>query len=304
MTSKPSAWWSATRILVGVFAWESQFQIARVFLCDKLPERDDKERAYKRAVSSYAVSFVHALFLTWAGWAIVFRLKGTSEAERLSLYANADESFVGFVEVVTIAFFSYILYDLLHVIEQYPNLGGVDILIHHSAFATASCLAYRYGAYPYMLGWLCTCETSTPILNVRFFIKSWKEMDYTLPYIDAIAKAFGMKVRGVVAGNWLEYYVSVVFFWVFVGVRLFGYGGAFMALTRDLNSVEDNFIPYVVRVTLYALTLMGLILNLVWAYKIQGMVRHFRRKVLRVDVNKGEPVSDSEEETSALQKRN
>ena len=38
---------------------------------------DEREgRTYKHAVvSSYVVSFVHAFFLTWAGWSIVFRLQ-------------------------------------------------------------------------------------------------------------------------------------------------------------------------------------------------------------------------------------
>ena len=88
-------------------------------------------------------------------------------------------------------------------------------------------------------------------------------MEYTLPNIDALAKFFGMKTRGVVAGNWLEYYVSVAFLWVFVAVRVVGYGGALIALTFDLKSVEDNYIPYPVRATLYALTCCGFVLNAV-----------------------------------------
>ena len=296
MSSQPSTAWSVARVCAGVACWEGQFQISRWLIARKLPETSEKERTYKHAVSSYVVSFVHAFFLTWAGWSIVFRLKDASMPERLSLYANKDEGFVGFVEVVTIAFFSYVVYDLLHVLEQYPNLGGVDILVHHFGFFTASLLAYAYGAYPYMLGWLCTCETSTPLLNLRFFIKSWREMDRTLPYIDSLAKTLGMKTRGVTAGNWLEYYVSVAFFWVFIAVRLLGYGSALVALTIDLRSVEDNFIPWVVRAILYVLTCCGLLLNCAWAYKIHGMVRHFRQKVLKLR-DEGE-VSDSDESSS------
>ncbi|CEG01484.1 TRAM/LAG1/CLN8 homology domain [Ostreococcus tauri] len=302
MTDAPSLAHSLGRVALGVFIWEAMFRGAKKAFADGLPERDAKERAYKKALASYAVSFVHAIFLAWAGWVIVFKLRNASEAERLSLYANDDERFVGFVEVVTIAFFSYVLYDLFHVVEQYPNLGGVDMLAHHAAFATASFLAYAYGAYPYMLGWLCTCETSTPILNVRFFVKSWREMDYTLPYISYIAEKLGMKTRGAVAGNWLEYYVSVAFFCVFVAVRLVGYGGAFIALNFDLRSTEDNFLPYSVRATLYTLVLMGLLLNVVWSYKINGMVRHFRRKVLKQRDEGEAPISDSEEDPGATQK--
>ena len=296
MSAQPSTAWSVARVCAGVACWEGQFQISRWLIARKLPETSEKERSYKHAVSSYVVSFVHAFFLTWAGWSIVFRLKDASMPERLSLYANKDEGFVGFVEVVTIAFFSYVVYDLLHVLEQYPNLGGVDILVHHFGFFTASLLAYAYGAYPYMLGWLCTCETSTPLLNLRFFIKSWREMDRTLPYIDSLAKTLGMKTRGVTAGNWLEYYVSVAFFWVFIAVRLLGYGSALVALTIDLRSVEDNFIPWVVRAILYVLTCCGLLLNCAWAYKIHGMVRHFRQKVLKLR-DEGE-VSDSDDSSS------
>merc|ERR1712216_523003 len=201
MSNHPSVAWRAARVALGVLFWEGQFQISKQCFAKRLPETSEKERTYKRAVSSYIVSFVHAFFLTWAGWRIVFKLRLGSVAERLSLYANADASFVGFVEVVTIAFFSYVVYDLLHVIEQYPDLGGVDILAHH----------------------------------LGFFTTSWREMEYTLPNIDALAKFFGMKTRGVVAGNWLEYYVSVAFLWVFVAVRVVGYGGALIALTFDLT---------------------------------------------------------------------
>ena len=114
--------------------------------------------------------------------------------------------------MVTIAFFSYVVYDLLHVLEQYPNLGGVDILVHHFGFFTASLLAERRMAdCAYMLGWLCTCETSTPLLNLRFFIKSWREMDRTLPHRFVGEDARHDARRGVTAGNWLEYYVASLF---------------------------------------------------------------------------------------------
>lgn len=300
-TAQPTVESSGLKMLAGVLVWEGQFQISKFYLRN-LPENDEKERTYKRAAASYVVSFVHAFFLSWAGWRIVYHLHGASERERLALYGNTDASFVGFVEIVTIAFFSYVVYDLLHVIEQYPNLGGVDILIHHLGFFTASLLAYAYGAYPYMLGWLCTCECSTPFLNVRFFIKSWREMDSTLPYIDKIAQTLGMSTRGVVAGNWLEYYVSVLFLWVFVAVRIVGYGYALILLIGDLRSVEDNFIPWSVRVTLFTLTCAGFALNLVWSYKIQGMVRHFRRKVLRQRDEGEPPLSDSEDEQKPTSK--
>ena len=123
-------------------------------------------------------------------------------------------------------------------------------------------------------------------------------MEYTLPNIDAIASMLGMKTRGVIAGNWMEYYVSVAFLWVFVAVRVIGYGYALIRLTGDLKLVDDNFIPYTVRAILYTLTCAGLMLNLVWSYKIYGMCRHFRRKVLKQRDDSDDKMSDSEEDAT------
>ena len=50
-----------------------------------------------------------------------------------------------------------------------------------------------------MLGYLTICEASTPFLNMRWFIKSIKEMEYTLPIVDYIAQKVGMKYRGLPA---------------------------------------------------------------------------------------------------------
>ena len=63
------------------------------------------------------------------------------------------------------------------------------------------CAALGRGAYPLMLGWLCTCETSTPFLSTRWFIRQMKEMEYTQPLLDKLAHALGMKSRGLVAAR-------------------------------------------------------------------------------------------------------
>jgi hypothetical protein len=54
---------------------------------------------------------------------------------------------------------------------------------HHVGFLVAALGAYVYGAYPLMIGWLCTCETSTPFLSTRWFIRQMKDMEYTQPLL-------------------------------------------------------------------------------------------------------------------------
>lgn len=82
-------------------------------------------------------------------------------------------------------------------------------------------------------------------------------------------------------GNWFEYYVSVAFLWVFVVVRVVGYGGVLIVLMFDLKLVEDNYILYFVWVMLYVFMCCGFVFNVVWTYKIYGMVKYFRRKTLK-----------------------
>jgi hypothetical protein len=57
------------KILGGTIFWEAQFQIVR-WICSGLPTKTDKERSFKKCVPSYVVSYVHAFFLSWAGFRI------------------------------------------------------------------------------------------------------------------------------------------------------------------------------------------------------------------------------------------
>ena len=202
------------------------------------------------------------------------------------MYAGEDAHFVGFVEIVTMVFFTYVLYDLFHIIFEYPELGGVDMALHHVGFLVASLGAYMYGAYPLMLGWLCTCETSTPLLNTRWFIKQMKEMEYTQPMLDSLAQAVGMKSRGLVAANRLEYYVSIGFLVSFIMVRNIGYGWGLYGLGKILLSKKgvDASTPVPMRFLLVGLTIGGFFLNLVWVVKIVSIaMSEKKRKWLRKD---------------------
>ena len=108
-----------------------------------------------------------------------------------------------------------------------------------------------------MLGYLTICEASTPFLNMRWFIKSCKEMEYTLPIVDYIAQKVGMKYRGLPAGNRLEYHISSVFSYVFIFVRVIMFGHGILLLLPRFGKGEDKIIPSFVRGILLVLIFGG-----------------------------------------------
>jgi len=274
------------KVLAGTLFWEAQFQVFQ-WLFSAMPAKTPHERLFKKCAPSYIVSYVHAFFLAWAGWRIVLTLEGADIADRAWLYASGDVRFVGFVELATMAFFTYVMYDMFHLILQFPDLGGADMFAHHVGFLVAAAGAYAYGAYPLMLGWLCTCETSTPFLSTRYFIRAMKDIEYTQPLLDNVARAFGMKSRGQVAAHRMEYVVASMFFVTFVLVRCVGYAWALIGLAKvcwfGKAAVNAN-IPVVVRHGLSFLCVSGFLLNLMWLNKLIGMLTsEKKRKWLRKD---------------------
>ena len=69
------------KVLGGTLFWEAQFQIVK-WIFSGMPSKTEKERAFKKCAPSYIVSYVHAFFLTWAGWRIVWHLEGADVARQ------------------------------------------------------------------------------------------------------------------------------------------------------------------------------------------------------------------------------
>ncbi len=265
------------KLAAGVIFWETQFVLSKFFL-NVLPENSEKEKIFKRTAPSYCVSTVHSTFLTWGGVKIICALYNAPHNEQVILYESTDGSFVAFCEFISVAFLSYMIQDFLHVVHLFPELGGIDIVFHHILFFVAGFSAYVYGGYPLMLGYLTICEGSTPFLNMRWFIKSIKEMEYTLPIVDYIAQKVGMKYRGLPAGNRLEYHISTVFSYVFIFVRVIMFGHGILLLLPRFGKGEDKIIPSFVRGILLVLIFCGFLLNLVWVVKMRGMLKYYRSK--------------------------
>ena len=67
-------------------------------------------------------------------------------------------------------FFSYLIYDLAHVVWQYPSIGGLDTIAHHCGFIFASLVCATYRLFPLAFGWLMMGELSTIPLDIRFVL--------------------------------------------------------------------------------------------------------------------------------------
>ena len=116
-----------------------------------------------------------------------------------------------------------------------------------------------------------------------------KDMEYAQPALDAAAKALGMKSRGQVAANRMEYWIAIAFLVVFVCVRNLGYGWSLVGLGGIVwppgkSHRLDAAVPAFARWTLAGLSLAGFCLNLMWVHKIVSMaMSEKKRKWLRKD---------------------
>ena len=72
--------------------------------------------------------------------------------------------------VVCHAFMAYIVYDLVHVLTNWPQLGGWDTVVHHILFLWCAVINANMGILPFPFGWLILCELSTPFLNLRWLL--------------------------------------------------------------------------------------------------------------------------------------
>lgn len=65
---------------------------------------------------------------------------------------------------------SYLLSDLIFVLLNYPTLGRMDVVLHHTAFLYCSVIGGYYQMNTFMFTWLIIGEASTPLLNLRWLL--------------------------------------------------------------------------------------------------------------------------------------
>ena len=151
-------------------------------------------------------------------------------------------------------FLSYLIYDLFHIVIQFPKLGGVDTIVHHILFASCSVINGTYGIMAFPFGWLIVGELSTIFLNMRWFLlKSGQERS---PLLD--------KTNGLFAAT---FFLTRVGFYSAGVLHLFYY-----SLSELERLPDESGVPIALLGMTCGCILLGLGLNLLWGSKIFAMV--------------------------------
>jgi len=186
-------------------------------------------------------------------------------------------------------FLAYLLYDLLHVLAAFPRLGGADTAAHHCAFLLSAVVAGTQRAFSFAFGWrapesshllssltlpcrLILCEASTPLLNLRWLLKSLKREG-----CDAQLTAFARRLGfSRLAG--LDFAVDMLFFAAFLAVRVVGYSAGLVHLLRARWLGYLDPLPRRASTLMLSLVCAGYGLNLVW---LRYMVKLATRSAAR-----------------------
>lgn len=222
-----------------------------------------KTRQQLAALSpAYVVSTLHALFVTPRGLQHLYRLFYAPISIKLLAYhpisslSPHELKFipeVNRVMVSNLALTSYLLADIVHVIAQYPRLGKWDTIAHHISFFYCGVISGYFGLYPFMFGWLIIGESSTPFLNLRWFL-----------------------IKAGLGHTWLFSITQTLFALAFIITRFFVYT---VGLSYQISLLFD--VPrQVPRWAVYSTTSFvaaGFVLNMIWLLKIGRMAFQPRR---------------------------
>ena len=207
---------------------------------------------------SYIVSFLHALYATWRGTIHLLHLGNAPSLYKVFISrTHTPGAFRWAAMEVTesnTVFLAYLTYDLLHILALYPKLGGVDTILHHLIFASCSYINGTFGILPYAFGWLYIGEASTIFLNIRWFLlKSGRENSNLL--------------------DKMNQYFAGTFFLTRVGIYTVGVVHLFYCNLPEMMSLpEKSGVPISLLAMTVGCLLLGWALNMLWGYKIFGMV--------------------------------
>ena len=206
--------------------------------------------------SSRLVSNVHAAAAVW-----VICLSFTSERGYYAIhpiFAHPPRAVL--VLCITTGFF---LFDFLLVVRHlhHPGMGGISILVHHAFYISGIAVVLHFQGC--MLFALITLlgELSTPLLNVRWFLKTHGYGSSSMPYL----------INGTV----------LVF--MFVLVRLILPTAVVIYANLNWRHLKEG-IPIGFEVAAWVVYLFGVVLNSKWALIMLGRLLKAWRGVDHEDV--------------------
>lgn len=114
------------------------------------------------------VAFTNACICTCLGAFYTWALLHASAEHRAYLDESDPRQALGQgVKLAAYPFLAWICYDIVHICTNFPRLGGVDQLLHHSGFFVLTAIAMSYGLFPFTAAWLLLGELSSLPLNLR-----------------------------------------------------------------------------------------------------------------------------------------
>jgi hypothetical protein len=133
-----------------------------------------RKRTFARDGNSYAVSFVHATIVVVRGFQHLIQQYGAPlDAKFVQRpYGSTSEWAAGAaaIEPTNTIFLAFLVYDVSHVLLEYPRLGSIDVVAHHVLFAAASYVCGSNRVFPWPFAWLIIGELSTLPLNLRWVL--------------------------------------------------------------------------------------------------------------------------------------
>lgn len=222
-----------------------------------VPDQERRVRLIERG-PAYLVSTLHALIVTTRGlqhMPLLFRaskLLKTHIPSDLMYTPRLHERKIirelHRVELSNLLLTSYLLSDLHHVLINYPNIGGVDTVLHHVAFLYCSFIGGAYKVNPFMFCWLILGEASTPFLNLRWFL---------------INSGYGH--------TFLLRVVDMTFALLFFATRFLLYGLGVLYQLAILSHYPVQ-VPEWAKYSTFAFVVAGFFINLFWLKKIVRII--------------------------------
>lgn len=295
------------KLFMFLLMWEVMYHVARIFikgLLEKYPniigmintEKDNdnndnsnknnnnniKQALLKRG-PSYLVSFFHSIITTIRGTMHLYHLWDASNFDKLYIPSKAYITYNNGSAILTYRwahlhvattntlFVSYLIYDLFHILLQYPKLGGIDTIIHHVLFALCSFINGTYGLMAFQFGWLIVGELSTIFLNIRWFLI--KTNSNSLDGGGGSNSKTSSSRSSTLLLDKVNGMFAATFFLTRIGIYTIGIIHLFYYSSTELRSLPvETGVP----ISLLGLTcgcmLLGWVLNMLWGYKILAMV--------------------------------
>jgi hypothetical protein len=225
----------------------------------------EKQKEFLDCASSYVVSAAHAVVVSGLGLKIMARLWNAPSYDKFYVHESTkDLDVIDLIERTNWLFFGYMMDDLAHVLLRYPQLGKMDMVVHHLVFIICAILAGGTQIYMWQFSWLIIGELSTPLLTAKWFMR--QAASANSPSLIRVARKLGQGKHETCASAAaaLELLIAKVFIAVFFLVRVCAYGAGLAHTAKHLTRGDFREIPTAPTVVVLSILLLGAGLNAHW----------------------------------------